>query len=343
MSGEIKIVEGDNGKAAAGKHVSASEKVEADLLKSGDDAQVRHAKAFIGSSASRVGMETRTFLITPALAQWILDNHLRPKAQRLLNDNTVEEYARAMNAGKWLCTADGISFNTNGELENGQHRMRAVVKSGRAVEFRVTVGATTKFDNGLYGIDVIDRPLERTVAQQIRMRHGADHAAQRSAAMRNVLILAAHRRGWRVGKFSVANYLSVEPLYRAELDCCIENFVPRRGGNNKGVATSPVVGACVFAMKAYPDEVKDFYLKLMTGNGLCDSDPAKTCRHWLMEFSDIDGNSIVIPQKVLNCAMKAVLGQVLRKAYANDSGYEFFLKRQEEVVKETLLRCGFLF
>jgi len=60
---------------------------------------------------------------------------------RKINDKRVAKYLRDMNAGNWKVVPDAIGFNKKGHLTNGQHRLRAFLKSElNTIEFIVTRG-----------------------------------------------------------------------------------------------------------------------------------------------------------------------------------------------------------
>lgn len=61
------------------------------------------------------------------------NNHNRP-----LNPNTVETYSRIIKEGNWKLTHQGIAFDTNGDLIDGQHRLAAIANSGTPVKIMVT-------------------------------------------------------------------------------------------------------------------------------------------------------------------------------------------------------------
>jgi len=54
---------------------------------------------------------------------------------RKLSNPTVKKYARDMTMNRWDLTAEPIMVTQCGELINGQHRLQAVVLSGKTVKF----------------------------------------------------------------------------------------------------------------------------------------------------------------------------------------------------------------
>lgn len=57
---------------------------------------------------------------------------------RPLNPNTVEAYSRIIKEGRWKLTHQGIAFDTNGALLDGQHRLAAIANAGTPVKIMVT-------------------------------------------------------------------------------------------------------------------------------------------------------------------------------------------------------------
>jgi hypothetical protein len=63
---------------------------------------------------------------------------------RNLDRERVSLFARTMIEGKWVATHQGIAFDENKNLVDGQHRLAAVVKSGVVVKMQVTSGVPTE-------------------------------------------------------------------------------------------------------------------------------------------------------------------------------------------------------
>jgi hypothetical protein len=84
-------------------------------------------------------MNTKTMTVTPKLAaEWLKSNH----SNRPLNRRYVEEVCRALENGTFQTTHQGIAFDTQGRLRDGQHRLTAIVETGIAVKMLVTTGMT---------------------------------------------------------------------------------------------------------------------------------------------------------------------------------------------------------
>ena len=98
-------------------------------------------------------------MITPDLAKSMLA--LNIKNNRRISNARVESYAQDMRDDKFAETTM-ITIDENGHLIDGQHRLQAVIKSGKAQWFVVFVGA----HNNQY---IFDRGLQRTTAQNAKM------------------------------------------------------------------------------------------------------------------------------------------------------------------------------
>jgi hypothetical protein len=94
-------------------------------------------------------MDVQLVLVTPEMAkQWLSRRpHNRP-----ISKMTVELYATDMKEGRWRLTHQGIGFNENDELIDGQHRLMAILTCGIPCWMFVTRGiasdATGPIDEG---------------------------------------------------------------------------------------------------------------------------------------------------------------------------------------------------
>lgn len=71
-------------------------------------------------------MQTQIIDVSPTLAQeWLKKNVFN----RVLSKNVVSKYAYDMKNNDWTLTHQGIAFDTDGNLADGQHRLQAVIES----------------------------------------------------------------------------------------------------------------------------------------------------------------------------------------------------------------------
>lgn len=113
----------------------------------------------------KINSEVRLETVTPEIAAKWLENVM--PGQRKLRPNYVDRLASDMMSNRWRLGTDAILI-VGGYLANGQHRMTAVIKSGRPQKFIVMESN----DSDLY--KVIDSNLVRTVGDRLEMPYAHD-------------------------------------------------------------------------------------------------------------------------------------------------------------------------
>jgi len=77
---------------------------------------------------------------------------------RPVSRSVVRSFAEAMQRGEWIVTHQGIAFDVNGVLIDGQHRLAAIVEADVPVDLTVF----TDVDDGTF--DVLDTGKRRNAA-----------------------------------------------------------------------------------------------------------------------------------------------------------------------------------
>jgi len=72
--------------------------------------------------------DTEWVLVDPDKAREYLDDN---DANRMMRQRVVNAYARDMLRDEWMVTGEAIKFSTSGELIDGQHRLQAIIESGK--------------------------------------------------------------------------------------------------------------------------------------------------------------------------------------------------------------------
>ena len=80
------------------------------------------------------GMRMGFLTITPLIAEQLL---LESGTKRPVSPPLVSRYANDMMSGYWRTSHQGIAFDCEGGLHDGQHRLSAVVKSNEPIRFMV--------------------------------------------------------------------------------------------------------------------------------------------------------------------------------------------------------------
>lgn len=112
--------------------------------------------------------------VTPELAKIWLERNINNRA---LSQWTVSHYAAEMSAKTWRHpTGEALIFDTNNVIQQGQHRLHAVVKSGETITFWVMFNADPD------DFQVIDSGKKRTVANVLQMQGGKNAAVAATAS-----------------------------------------------------------------------------------------------------------------------------------------------------------------
>lgn len=73
--------------------------------------------------------------VTPEKAsEWLTHG---PHNPRPLKKFIIDKYAQDMRQGHWRLTHQGIAFNKDGQVIDGQHRLSAIIKSGKTAKMAV--------------------------------------------------------------------------------------------------------------------------------------------------------------------------------------------------------------
>lgn len=102
---------------------------------------------------------TRVEMITPEMAKAYISN-VHPD-QRRLRPNSVRAYAEIMKRGDWILVPDGIAFDTDGFLIQGNHRLNALIAANVTLPFNVTRNAPKM------AYSVLDRGLIRSASDAL--------------------------------------------------------------------------------------------------------------------------------------------------------------------------------
>jgi hypothetical protein len=130
-------------------------------------------------------MQTKTKTITPEQATiWLesTNTHNRP-----LYPAHVNRLAHDIEDGRWRPSHQGIAFDREGRLLDGQHRLHAIAKSGIPVELQVTTGLDPEAQEG------IDQGYKRTLGHTLAAE-GIQHGKRIGAIARTILALAEGNR-----------------------------------------------------------------------------------------------------------------------------------------------------
>jgi hypothetical protein len=193
--------------------------------------------------------------VSPDLAaRWLKNNF----GNRPLREDTVRAYARDMRNGDWAQTHQGLAFNTEDRLIDGQHRLAAIVRAGKTLELMVTFGLRSKLEGKeLTTMDCVDRGATRSVGDQLTIQHGMKYGSITASVC---AALAGLCCGERTRRLSVAQTLEVYREFKPDVQFVLENRV-----KEKGLKASGVLGGFAFAHAADPEVIERYFGELNRG------------------------------------------------------------------------------
>lgn len=170
-------------------------------------------------------MKTERVNVTPAMAaKWLGHND----GNRKLREHRVKYFAEAMTRDEWKLTHQGIAIAKTGRLIDGQHRLRAIVLTGKTVPMLVT----TDLEEDTYA--VLDAGQARTMADRLQAR--SDVPIRIMTSM------------WRfVGPSKIAHEYEVELMLDVFGDALREFEELKKPGAGKRLNAS-AAAACVLAL-----------------------------------------------------------------------------------------------
>jgi hypothetical protein len=133
-------------------------------------------------------------LITPEWASALLDLN---KNNRPIRQPEVMRWVNTIESGNWHYTHQGIALDTEAILQDGQHRLTAIVVSGIPCEMQVSVGMPPE------NFSAIDNGLRRTFGDVVA-RRGFGSRNRVGTAARLVLIYDEYPRRALTSKVSNA-------------------------------------------------------------------------------------------------------------------------------------------
>ena len=196
-------------------------------------------------------IKTETVLFTPEKAAQLLSNNTR---NRSLSDKLVQQYASDMANNNWQLTHQGIALYDDSTVADGQHRLAAVVLSGRSVLMMLTTGLP-KATGGC--IDVM-RP--RSQIDSIKIGEMCDWINKSHIAVVNYLYRISRAKNTRLSNNNMVFYADQIKTHLLFLN-------PFFSAKRRGVTQVTVGAAMVTALVNGVDksEITRFYHVLLSG------------------------------------------------------------------------------
>lgn len=212
--------------------------------------------------------------LTPVLAKLLLE---RNKGNRPISEVGLDRIKRDIERNNWQFNGEPVIVAKDGQLNDGQHRCKAVVETGIPIRMVIVFGPQR--DSRL----TLDQGVTRTVGHYLTMLGHSDAQALASVGS-NICqyqknrFLATNGRD-RPTKMEARNLVQETPGIAESL-----SFVSRKGAG--AVATRTMLGFChwVFAGKVGESYANAFMASLIDGANLAKGSPILYCRNRLIEL-----------------------------------------------------------
>lgn len=223
--------------------------------------------------------------ITPDLAILMLERN--PDYNRSRNDRIAASYGREMKESRMMLTNQGIGFDTNGQLVDGQHRLMACVASGQSFESIVVFGLDPK------AFMYVDTNYRRTAGHKVHIA-GFPNGNNLAAAVRIVLLVEMSDislRQSRAGGMYPKNRVHGEIPHEFIVDFLNENpgFVEMRKwyqtyGRLRAISKSTLHAAHWMLHQKHPKLANIFMEQLCLGESLNRSENVYRLREHLINL-----------------------------------------------------------
>lgn len=218
---------------------------------------------------------TETVTVTPALANIILGSN---PTNRNIRPVKVEQYASDMRGGRWAFNGEPIIIARTGELNDGQHRLNALIAANisRPFLFVFGVGRETRL--------TLDQGSARTAGDYLGM-DGVTNANTVASTCR--IVIAYERSGY--DSISDAKHVTnAEVLSRANADAGIvasAHFAQHRSKETRAFAPPAIIGFCHYVFTGeHPGDAAAYMEQICSGEGLRKRDPAFAVRDRLLNM-----------------------------------------------------------
>jgi hypothetical protein len=159
-----------------------------------------------------MSITTETVVVTPKIAlEWLEGN----THNRKLREHRVKLYAKDMAEGRWMFSHQGIAFNEEGTMVDGQHRLWAILESNTAVTLMVSKGVPMSAQM------IIDDHLGRSAVDALRLSTGA------SVTFATTALVGLLVHGFRHGKPSHMQIAEGLERFKDAVEFCDRVFRPR--------------------------------------------------------------------------------------------------------------------
>ena len=257
-----------------------------------------------------------------AAVMLLSNTHNRPSSQDM-----VDRYVADMLAGNWQPTHQGIAFDCNGVLLDGQQRLQAIVKSGKTIRMLVTTELPPESQM------VMDRGRRRNTSQNLALR-GVDAPK----------LFVAYINFAKVLLTGIPNATFTEgDLMRIHGEVASDWEYIRKAIHGRHNCAAQVGGSLMFAYPSNRQKIGEFIEAFNSGSNLAEGSPVLTAIKMVHEgLGQRAWNRREFAFRFLRCVEGYVRGEVKapRRIFRSDSTLDFFYTKRAYPTNTLLWETG---
>lgn len=224
-------------------------------------------------------MNTYLENVTPQLAKEYLKHNVR---NRTVKVGEVESIARDIKRGDYRLTHQGIAFDTEGTLIDGQQRLLAVIMANQPIQILVTK------DVDKDAVSAIDRGTTRSVRDSMMMGNIGESEGDRKLLRDSFVISTMNQLvacSYKKRRNSPSDALRLFEKLRPQIELVYETGIKK----SKGLRQSQVFAAAVAALYCGVDAVSIarffnvFYDADIVG---CENNNIRAVLNWRRQLDD---------------------------------------------------------
>ena len=224
---------------------------------------------------SKHGIFSEIVTITPEMASYILEQNPN---NRVVRNSKVREYASDIVTQRWPVNGEPIIISNTGEVNDGQHRLLAIVAADTPLRTNITFGPER--DTRL----TVDMGVARKVGDFLGME-GATNRNMAAAAAKMIILYRKGSYGDGSGNSIRLTSSEIRDEYwkrQKEFDAAAHYTMNDRF--TKLYGSSPLAAAYLLINRANKKEAEYFFHKLKTGDLLESGDPILMMRLKMTEM-----------------------------------------------------------
>lgn len=208
-------------------------------------------------------MKTEVKTITPAKAKEMLKHNVMNRSVR---DNTVTKYASAMKRDQWVMNGEAICFDNEGNLLDGQHRLLAVIKADKPIQFLIVRGIEK------HAFSTYNQGKTRSASDVLGIA-GYKYTAGVAAAVR-IYLHYKNKSTQDLTNDDVLEFIYSNPSF---YEFCTDHFSLVHNSDNV-IRPSMLIGLGYEMHKKHPNKWPLFFEACVFGVGLRQGDPVYVLR-----------------------------------------------------------------